>query len=93
VHGCFLSQVKAGSIFDNIFLTDDFATAKKFAEDTWGKLQEAEKKMFDSVTEVGGRHVCRAALGSVLEVRCAFLWLKHCSMWHAATLGKMQCCL
>lgn len=46
-----LWQVKAGSIFDNILLTDDFATAKKFAEDTWGKLKEGEKKMFDTVSE------------------------------------------
>jgi calreticulin len=46
-----LWQVKAGSIFDNILLTDSFATAKKFAEDTWGKLKEAEKKMFDTVSE------------------------------------------
>lgn len=44
--------MKAGSIFDNILLTDDLATAKKFAEDTWGKLKEAEKKMFDTVSEV-----------------------------------------
>lgn len=44
--------MKAGSIFDNILLTDDFATAKKFAEDTWGKLKEGEKKMFDKVSEV-----------------------------------------
>lgn len=49
-----LLQVKAGSIFDNILLTDSFATAKKFAEDTWGKLKEAEKKMFDTVSEVRG---------------------------------------
>jgi calreticulin len=58
--------VKAGSIFDNILVTDDFAAAKKFAEETWGKLKEAEKKMFDSISEVrpcwdraflGGNHV------------------------------------
>jgi calreticulin len=50
--------VKAGSIFDNILLTDDFATAKKFAEDTWGKLKEGEKKMFDTVSEVRGDCWC-----------------------------------
>jgi calreticulin len=46
-----LWQVKAGSIFDNIIVADDFAAAKKFAEDTWSKLKEAEKKMFDSISE------------------------------------------
>lgn len=46
-----LWQVKSGSIFDNIILTDDLATAKKFAEDTWGKLKEGEKSMFDKVSE------------------------------------------
>jgi len=46
-----LWQVKAGSIFDNIIVTDDFATAKKFAEETWGKLKDDEKKMFDKVSE------------------------------------------
>lgn len=45
-------QVKAGSIFDNIIVTDDFAAARKFAEDTWGKLKEGEKKMFDEVSAV-----------------------------------------
>lgn len=33
-------------------VTDDFATAKKFAEDTWGKIKDAEKTMFDKVFEV-----------------------------------------
>jgi calreticulin len=47
--------VKAGSIFDNIIVADDFAAAKKFAEDTWSKLKEAEKKMFDSISEVRTR--------------------------------------
>lgn len=59
---CLPAQVKAGSIFDNIIVTDDFAAAKKFAEDTWGKIKEAEKKMFDKVSEVstrtGAAHVC-----------------------------------
>lgn len=32
-----LWQVKAGSIFDNIIVTDSVAEAKKFADATWGK--------------------------------------------------------
>eukprot|EP00877_Chromochloris_zofingiensis_P002101 jgi/Chrzof1/11892/Cz06g13230.t1 len=46
-----LWQVKSGSIFDNILVTDDFATAKKFAEDTWGKTKDAEKEAFDKIKE------------------------------------------
>jgi Calreticulin family len=38
-----LWQVKAGSIFDNIMLTDSLDEALKFAKDTWGKTIEAEK--------------------------------------------------
>jgi hypothetical protein len=33
-------QVKAGSIFDNILITDDPDYAKSFAEETWGKKKE-----------------------------------------------------
>jgi len=44
-----LWQVKAGTIFDNILVTDDAEYARKFAEDTWGKSKEGEQAMFDSV--------------------------------------------
>lgn len=47
-----LWQVKAGSIFDNIIVTDNLEEAKKFAEDTWGKTKDAEKAAFDKVQEV-----------------------------------------
>lgn len=43
-----LWQVKAGTIFDNILVTDDVEYAKKFAEDTWGKSKDGEKAMFDA---------------------------------------------
>lgn len=33
-------QVKAGSLFDNILVTDDVEYAKSFAEETWGKNKE-----------------------------------------------------
>jgi len=46
---CF--QVKSGSIFDNIIVSDDFATAKAFAEETWGKTKDAEKAAFDKIKE------------------------------------------
>jgi len=37
-------QVKAGTIFDNILITDDIAEAEKWAEKTKA-TQEGEKKM------------------------------------------------
>jgi calreticulin len=43
-------QVKAGTIFDNILVTDDVAEARKFAELT-NKTREGEKKMFDKQEE------------------------------------------
>jgi len=46
-----LWQVKAGTIFDNILVTDDVEYAKKFAEDTWGKTKEPEKKMKEKMDE------------------------------------------
>jgi len=42
-----LWQVKAGSIFDNIIVTDSLAEAQAFADETFNK--EAEKQMFDEV--------------------------------------------
>jgi len=42
-----LWQVKAGSLFDNIMVTDSPEEAKAFAEATWGKNKDAEKAMFD----------------------------------------------
>lgn len=40
-----LWQVKSGSIFDNIIITDSYDEAKKFADETFGKTKEGEKKM------------------------------------------------
>lgn len=33
-------QVKSGTLFDNVLLTDDPTYAKKLAEETWGKHKE-----------------------------------------------------
>ncbi|KIZ03137.1 Calreticulin Flags: Precursor [Monoraphidium neglectum] len=44
-----LWQVKSGSIFDNIIVTDDLAEAKKLAEETWGKSKDAEKAMQEKI--------------------------------------------
>ena len=40
-----LWQVKSGTIFDNIILTDSKDEALAFAKETWGKNIEGEKKM------------------------------------------------
>lgn len=40
-------QVKSGSIFDNILITDSAQRAKEFARETWDKTSVGEKKMKD----------------------------------------------
>jgi len=42
-----LWQVKSGTIFDNVILTDSIEEAKALYEETNGATKEAEKKMFD----------------------------------------------
>merc|ERR1719228_104367 len=42
-----LWQVKAGTIFDNVLITDDVEHAKKVGEELWAVTKEAEKKMKD----------------------------------------------
>jgi calreticulin len=46
-----LWQVKSGTIFDNVLVTDDVETAKAFAEETWGATKDAEKKMKEKQEE------------------------------------------
>lgn len=43
-----LWQVKSGSLFDNILVTDDFEAAMKFADETWGAAKDKEKEAFDA---------------------------------------------
>jgi len=40
-----LLQVKSGSIFDNVLVTDDEKFAEDFGEKTWGAAKDGEKKM------------------------------------------------
>ncbi|XVF16959.1 hypothetical protein REPUB_Repub10bG0075700 [Reevesia pubescens] len=47
--GIELWQVKSGTLFDNVLVTDDVEHAKKLAEDTWGKQKDAEKAAFEEV--------------------------------------------
>ena len=39
------NQVKSGTIFDNVLVSDDEKYAEQLAEETWGKSKDAEKKM------------------------------------------------
>jgi len=42
-------QVKSGTIFDNIIITDSVKEAEDFLDETWGKHHEKEKEMFEAV--------------------------------------------
>ena len=43
-----LWQVTAGTIFDNVLVTDDAAYAARFAEETWGASKEGERAMYEA---------------------------------------------
>lgn len=49
--GLDLWQVKSGTIFDNVLITDSESYAEEFAKDTWGKSKDAEKKAKDAFDE------------------------------------------
>lgn len=42
-------QVKAGTIFDEILVTDSLEEAQKFAEDTWASKKDSEKEAHDAL--------------------------------------------
>merc|ERR1712151_1283165 len=46
-----LWQVKAGTIFDDIIVTDSAEEAQQFAEETFHKKRESEKAKFDAIKE------------------------------------------
>nr|AFQ98394.1 calreticulin [Rhipicephalus microplus] len=46
-----LWQVKSGTIFDNILITDDEEYARVHGEETWAALKDEEKKMKDKQEE------------------------------------------
>merc|ERR1712032_1752735 len=47
-----LRQVKSGTIFDDIIVTDSLKEAQKFAEETYFKKKNGEKKMEEKAKEV-----------------------------------------
>lgn len=46
---CSLGQVKAGTIFDEILVTDSLEEAHKFAEETWAVKKDKEKEAYDEL--------------------------------------------
>jgi calreticulin len=46
-----LWQVKSGTIFDSIMVTDELKEANEFIQATWGKTKDAEKKMHEKAEE------------------------------------------
>merc|ERR1712080_212565 len=44
-------QVKSGTIFDNIIITDDIKEAEEFMKETYTAGKDAEKAMFDKFEE------------------------------------------
>ena len=46
-----LWQVKSGTIFDNVLITDDVEKAKAVGEEVWSALKDAEKTMKDEQDE------------------------------------------
>jgi len=46
-----LWQVRSGTIFDNVLITDDVEEAKRVGEETWGQTKDPEKKMKDEQDE------------------------------------------
>lgn len=47
----FSFQVKSGSIFDNVIVTDSVTEAEEFGKETFEKTKEGEKKMKDEQDE------------------------------------------
>lgn len=46
-----LWQVKTGTLFDDILITDSLEEAQAFAQDTFFKKKDAEKEMYDKIEE------------------------------------------
>lgn len=55
-----LWQVKSGTLFDDIIVTDSLAEAEAFAKETFYKKKDAEKAMFDKVSQGHGLCASRA---------------------------------
>ena len=49
MYGAHFVQVKSGTIFDNVLITDDEDLANQFAEETFSVTKDGEKKMKEKV--------------------------------------------
>jgi len=56
-----LWQVTSGTSFDNIIVTDSLEEAQEFAEETFFKMQDKERKMYDDVQEKEREEAARKA--------------------------------
>ena len=70
-----LWQVKSGTIFDNVLITDDVAEAKKIGDETWGATKDPEKAMKDSQDE-------EEKAKAEAEVNKSFLFLIYNFFFH-----------
>merc|ERR1711997_533219 len=52
--GFYLWQVKSGTIFDNVLITDDAEHAKKVGEELWAVTKDAEKKKAEEEAKSAG---------------------------------------
>jgi len=56
-----LWQGTSGTSFDNIIVTDSLEEAQEFAEETFFKMQDKERKMYDDVQEKEREEAARKA--------------------------------
>merc|ERR1712196_285523 len=64
-------QVKAGTIFDNVYIGDSLDEAKEFAEATFSANKDGEKKMYDDAKEAEKKAEEEAAAKAQAEADAA----------------------
>lgn len=64
-------QVKSGTIFDNIIITDSIEEAESFMAETYGASKDAEKAMFDKVKAEENAEAEKAAAKMKAEMEAA----------------------
>lgn len=84
-----LWQVKSGSIFDNVIVTDNLEEAIKFGEATWGAIKDQEKEAFDKIKEVSSPPACLAAWLPI-KWQCVSDLQKHDSTIEACPLRDIR---
>ena len=59
--GIELWQVQAGSIFDDVIVTDSLAEAEAFAKETFDKKKDAEKSKYDAIEKAKADEAAKKA--------------------------------